>query len=90
MKSTPTGIAAFASGVCRSVFRLVRFYVRGENRKGSDIDVLVEFFKVPGMLRFFGLEDDLAATLGVSVDLVQKEALKPFIGKRIRAEVLPP
>jgi len=64
-------------------------YVRGENRKGSDLDVLVEFFQVPGMLRFLDLERDLAAILGVSVDLVQKEALKPSIGKRILEEVLP-
>ena len=27
-------------------------YVRGENRKGSDLDVLVEFFQVPGMRGF--------------------------------------
>jgi hypothetical protein len=64
-------------------------YVRGENRKGSDLDVLVEFIQVPGMLRFLDLERDLAAILGVSVDLVQKEALKPSIGKRILDEVLP-
>jgi hypothetical protein len=64
-------------------------YVRGENRKGSDLDVMVEFFKVPGMLRFLDLERDLAAILGVKVDLVQKEVLKPSIGKRILEEVLP-
>ena len=64
-------------------------YVRGEHRRGSDLDVLVEFFQVPGMLRFLDLERDLAAILGVSVDLVQKEALKPSIGKRILEEVLP-
>jgi uncharacterized protein len=64
-------------------------YVRGENRKRGDKDVLVEFFQVPGMLRFLDIERDLAAILVVSVDLVQKEALKPSIGKRILEEVLP-
>jgi predicted nucleotidyltransferase len=64
-------------------------YVRGEHRKGSDLDVLVEFFQAPGMLRFLDLELDLAAILGVKVELVQKEALKPSIGKRILEEVLP-
>ena len=63
-------------------------YVRGEQRKGSDLDVLVEFSKVPGMLRFLDLERDLSHLLGISVDLVQKEALKPSIGKRILDEVL--
>ena len=73
-----------------SVFSLGLFgsYVRGEQRKGSDLDVLVEFSKVPGMLRFLDLERDLSHLLGVSVDLVQKQALKPSIGKRILKEVL--
>ena len=64
-------------------------YVRGEQRRGSDLDVLVEFSEIPGMLRFLDLERDLSRLLGVAVDLVQKEALKPAIGKRIREEVLP-
>ncbi|EKD38624.1 MAG: hypothetical protein ACD_75C00671G0003 [uncultured bacterium] len=63
-------------------------YVRGEQRKGSDLDVLVEFADVPGMLKFLDLERDLSHLLGVPVDLVQKEALKPSIGKRILEEVL--
>jgi hypothetical protein len=64
-------------------------YVRGEQRRGSDLDVLVEFSRVPGMLRFLDLERELSRLLGVSVDLVQKEAFKPAIGKRILEEVLP-
>jgi len=35
-------------------------YVRGEQRKGSDLDVLIEFSKVPGMLRFLDLERELS------------------------------
>jgi hypothetical protein len=64
-------------------------YVRNEQHRGSDLDVLVEFSVVPGMLRFLDLERDLTRVLGVSVDLVQKEALKPAIGKRIKEEILP-
>ncbi|MBM9537670.1 nucleotidyltransferase family protein [Desulfobulbus alkaliphilus] len=63
-------------------------YVRGEQHEGSDLDVLVEFSDVPGILKFLDLERDLSAILGVPVDLVQKEALKPAIGKRIMKEVL--
>ncbi len=40
------------------------------------------------MLRFLDLEREPSHLLGVSVDLVQKEALKPSIGKRIQEEVL--
>jgi predicted nucleotidyltransferase len=64
-------------------------YVRGEQKRGSDLDILVEFTEVPGMFRFLDLERDLAHLLGVPVDLVQKEALKPAIGKRIMREIHP-
>lgn len=62
-------------------------YVRGEQRKRSDLDVLVEFVRVPGMFRFLELERELSSLLGVRVDLVEKEALKPAIGGRILQEV---
>lgn len=64
-------------------------YVRGEQKKGSDLDILVEFTRVPGMFRFLELERELSRVLGISVDLVQKEAMKPEIGKRILREVQP-
>ena len=64
-------------------------YVRGEQRKGSDLDILVEFSEVPGMLKFLDMERELSQLLGVEVDLVQKEVLKPAIGKRIAGEVIP-
>ena len=63
-------------------------YVRGQQAKGSDLDILVDFVKVPGMFRFMDLERELSHLLGVRVDLVQREALKPAIGKRILKEVV--
>ena len=63
-------------------------YIRGKQKKGSDLDILVEFEEIPGMFRFLDLERDLSQLLRVRVDLVQKDALKPAIGKRILQEVL--
>lgn len=62
---------------------------RGEQRRGSDLDLLIEFDRAPGLLRFLELEQSLSKLLGVKVDLVQKEALKPAIGAHILKEVLP-
>ncbi|HKK01645.1 MAG TPA: nucleotidyltransferase family protein [Desulfuromonadales bacterium] len=62
-------------------------FVRGEQKRGSDLDILVEFTEIPGMFRFLELERELSGLVGVPVDLVQKEALKPAIGKRILEEV---
>lgn len=64
-------------------------YVRGEERKRSDLDVLVEFDRAPTFFEFIDLQDCLSDLLGVKVDLVMKSALKPAIGQRILAEVVP-
>jgi predicted nucleotidyltransferase len=65
-------------------------YVRGEEKKGSDIDVLVEFGDSAelSLLDFVRLENFLSEKLGVKVDLVEKGTLKPGIGKRILKEVV--
>ena len=65
-------------------------YVRGEQRKGSDVDVLVEFEQHdrPNLFDVIHLEDELGDLLGVKVDLVEKGDLKPYIGRRVLAEVI--
>ncbi|AEK73598.1 Nucleotidyltransferase, putative, poly(A) polymerase (PAP) related protein [Thermococcus sp. 4557] len=64
-------------------------YVRGEAREDSDLDILVEF--EPGRKTFdnymelkFFLED----LLGVEVDLITVEALKPRVRKYIWSEAV--
>ena len=64
-------------------------YVRHEEAPDSDLDVLVTFDEVPGLLTFLALENYLSDLLGVRVDLVMEDALKPQIGRRIRSEVVP-
>jgi len=61
--------------------------VRGEQGAGSDIDILVEFERPIGFVRFMRLEKRLAELVGMPVDLVTKKALKPHIGKRILQEI---
>lgn len=65
-------------------------YVKGEQNEASDIDVLVTFepdFKF-GLLTFCELESYLSDLIGVKVDLVMKEGLKPRIGQQILREVV--
>lgn len=64
-------------------------YIHGQQKKGSDLDILVDFEVVPGMFRFLDFERELSHLLGVRVDLIQKKALKPAVGKRILQEVVP-
>ena len=62
-------------------------YARGKQRKKSDIDILVEFEEPIGLFKFMELEEYLKNLLGIKVDLVTREALKPHIGERILEEV---
>jgi predicted nucleotidyltransferase len=61
--------------------------VHGEQDAESDIDILVEFERPVGFVRFMHLEKFLSDLLGMPVDLVTKKALKPHIGKRILQEI---
>ena len=65
-------------------------YLRGEAGEESDVDILVEFkpdAKI-SLLDFVELENYLSDLLGVKVDLVERSALKPRIGKQILSEVV--
>ena len=62
--------------------------LRGDYREDSDLDVLVTFSRTPGLLQFSGLQCHLSDLLGVKVDLVMRDALKPGIGSRILVEVV--
>lgn len=64
-------------------------YARHEQRKNSDLDILVTFSKPPSLFKFVRLENYLSDTLGVKVDLVMKDSLKPVIGKNILREAVP-
>ncbi len=63
-------------------------YVRGEATEKSDVDILVDFYEVPSLLKFIELEEYLEDLLGIKVDLVMKSALKPKIGEHVRREVI--
>jgi uncharacterized protein len=62
-------------------------YLRNEQKKESDLDILVDYEQTPGLFSFVRLEEELSRLLGIQVDLVMKSALKPHIGKRILEEI---
>lgn len=63
-------------------------WVRREQTKASDLDLLVEFDDRPlSLFDFISLENHLGDLLGIKVDLVEKNVLKPYIGRHILREV---
>lgn len=64
-------------------------YVRDEQNKDSDLDILVTFKEAPSLLTFIAIENYLSDLLKVKVDLVMKDSLKPKIGQQILREAIP-
>lgn len=63
-------------------------YVRRTEKQDSDLDILVELKPNRSLYDFVELQEYLSELLGVKVDLVQNETLRPYIGARIRREVI--
>lgn len=59
-------------------------FARGEQRRRSDIDILVDFDEIPDLFMFIGLADYLEEILRIKVDLVRK----PVIRKEFREQIL--
>jgi predicted nucleotidyltransferase len=72
-----------------SVIKLGIFgsYARGEQGENSDLDLLVTFKEPPSLFRYIELENFISETLGVKVDLVMEDNIKPNIRERILKEV---
>ena len=63
-------------------------YVRGEERAGSDLDLLVEMLRPVDLLELVGAEIYLTEALGIKVDLVPKRSLRVELRETILKEAL--
>lgn len=63
-------------------------YSRGESKGESDIDILIEFNRTIDLFTYVELEDFLSRILGIKVDLVMKETLKPRVREKILKEAI--
>lgn len=63
-------------------------YIRREEKKKSDVDILVEFEDVPDLFKFIEMERYLERFLGLKVDLVRKKALREELRGIILKEVI--
>ncbi len=61
-------------------------YAQGNQKKNSDIDIIVDFYEIPSLLKFVNLQRFLQRILLVKVDLVRKGALRKELKKGILEE----
>jgi uncharacterized protein len=62
---------------------------RGEDREGSDIDLLVDVDEGVGLVDIAGLARELTDLLGVAVDVVPANSLKRGVRDQVLAEAVP-
>lgn len=60
---------------------------RGETKRGSDVDLMATFAGNPG-LRFFSMEEEMAAILRVPVHLLTREGVEQMSNPYRRASIL--
>lgn len=63
-------------------------YARGANHPDSDIDLLVEFERPVGLLKYIELKQHLERLLGRKVDLSTRRSLKTRMIKDIMREAI--
>jgi len=63
-------------------------YVRGEQRRGSDLDLLADLADRVSLLEFVGAELYLSEVLGVKVDLIPKRVVREELRESIFKEAI--
>ncbi len=63
-------------------------YARGQQKRGSDIDILIRFSSGATLFDFVGLADFLEEKLRLKVDLVTERALRPELRDEVLREVI--
>jgi len=58
-------------------------YAHGEEKKGSDIDIIIKPTKEMSLLGFVGVKLELEDRLGRKIDLVSYKAIHPLLKKKI-------
>lgn len=91
MPPAPEAVAQLLADYCRQagITRLEAFgsTVRGEATRGSDVDLLATFAHNPG-LRFFTMEEEMAAILGVPVHLLTRDSVEQMSNPYRRQSIL--
>lgn len=82
-------IIATAEGRGAHNLRVFGSVARGDDDPDSDIDLLVDLDRSVGVVAITGLERELTDVLGVDVDVVPADTLKPRIRDEVLAEAIP-
>ncbi len=63
-------------------------YARKQQKKTSDVDLLVEFKERKSLLDIVEIEQKLSDTLNIKVDLLTEKSISPYLIDKIKKEML--
>lgn len=64
-------------------------FARGENKMGSDLDILIKFKDRISLLKLVEIQQELSYKLGIPIDLVTENSLKnPHLKKYIEKDLI--
>jgi hypothetical protein len=96
----PLGIQDIIGDKREAILRLAHHYgmtnvrvfgsvARGEARPDSDVDLLVDYVRVPTLITLIAFEQDVEDLLGRSVDITIAKNLKSFVRPSVERDVVP-
>ncbi len=62
-------------------------YAKGEERPGSDLDILVDFRERKSLLTLVRIERELSEALGIKVDLLTERSISPYLIESIKSDM---
>lgn len=90
MDGLPTGeVLRVAHLHGATAIRVFGSWARGEQSKGSDLDLLVDLEAGRSLLDLVAIKQDLEDLLHCSVDVVTERSLSPWLRERVLAEAIP-
>ena len=62
-------------------------FARGEQKSGSDLDLIVEFSERKSLLELVRIERELCESFGMQVDLLTEKAISPYMIDNVKREM---
>lgn len=89
LKAKRNAVLDIISRIGATNARVFGSVVRGEDKEGSDLDMLIEVPRGTTLLDLAGIEEDLRQELGIPVDLLTPGDLHPRLRDRVLGEARP-
>ncbi|MBM3554636.1 MAG: nucleotidyltransferase family protein [Alphaproteobacteria bacterium] len=89
LKAKRNAVLDIISRIGATNARVFGSVVRGEDKEGSDLDMLIEVPRGTTLLDLAGIEEDLRQELGIPVDLLTPGDLHPRLRDRVLSEARP-